>query len=148
MQSKDRYEIPKVITINREGASIIRRRGLSSLRRSRRGLSDLRPIRSSSLRANRRLGSAAVAEGAWSENGRYVEARPAVPGDTVNPGYRLPGYRLASQLALTNQGRAPFLQGIDRRRGRSILQVSPQTVMRDRRLARAWLARELSPSSK
>jgi len=29
-----------------------------------------------------------------------------------------------------------------------ILQVSPQTVMRDWRLARAWLARELSQSSK
>jgi len=28
-----------------------------------------------------------------------------------------------------------------------VLQVSPQTVMRDWRLARAWLARELSPSS-
>jgi RNA polymerase sigma factor (TIGR02999 family) len=28
-----------------------------------------------------------------------------------------------------------------------ILQISPQTVMRDWRLARAWLARELSPSS-
>jgi RNA polymerase sigma factor (TIGR02999 family) len=29
-----------------------------------------------------------------------------------------------------------------------VLEVSPQTVMRDWRLARAWLARELSPSSK
>jgi len=29
-----------------------------------------------------------------------------------------------------------------------VLQVSPQTVMRDWRLARAWLARELSQSSK
>jgi RNA polymerase sigma factor (TIGR02999 family) len=28
-----------------------------------------------------------------------------------------------------------------------VLQVSPQTVMRDWKLARAWLARELSPSS-
>jgi RNA polymerase sigma factor (TIGR02999 family) len=29
-----------------------------------------------------------------------------------------------------------------------VLQTSPQTVMRDWKLARAWLARELSPSSK
>lgn len=29
-----------------------------------------------------------------------------------------------------------------------VLQISPQTVMRDWKLARAWLARELSPSSK
>jgi hypothetical protein len=42
---------------------------------------------------------------------------------------------------------AKELLAADGRRNRSGLQVSPQTVMRDWRLARAWLARELSQGS-
>ena len=41
-----------------------------------------------------------------------------------------------------------FFGGLTVEETGQVLQVSPQTVMRDWRLARAWLARELSPSSK
>jgi len=40
-----------------------------------------------------------------------------------------------------------FFGGLTVEETGQVLQVSPQTVMRDWRLARAWLARELSPSS-
>ena len=39
-----------------------------------------------------------------------------------------------------------FFGGLTVEETGQVLQVSPQTVMRDWRLARAWLARELSPS--
>ena len=41
-----------------------------------------------------------------------------------------------------------FFGGLTVEETAQVLQVSPQTVMREWRLARAWLARELSPSSK
>ena len=41
-----------------------------------------------------------------------------------------------------------FFGGLTVEETGQVLQVSPQTVMRDWRLARAWLARELSQSSK
>jgi RNA polymerase sigma factor (TIGR02999 family) len=41
-----------------------------------------------------------------------------------------------------------FFGGLTVEETARVLQTSPQTVMRDWRLARAWLARELSPSSK
>ena len=41
-----------------------------------------------------------------------------------------------------------FFGGLTVEEAGHVLQVSPQTVMRDWRLARAWLARELSQSSK
>lgn len=41
-----------------------------------------------------------------------------------------------------------FFGGLTVEETGQVLQISPQTVMRDWRLARAWLARELSPSSK
>jgi RNA polymerase sigma factor (TIGR02999 family) len=41
-----------------------------------------------------------------------------------------------------------FFGGLTVEETGQVLQVSPQTVMRDWRLARAWLARELSPSPK
>jgi RNA polymerase sigma factor (TIGR02999 family) len=41
-----------------------------------------------------------------------------------------------------------FFGGLTVEETGQVLQVSPQTVMRDWRLARAWLARELSPPSK
>lgn len=41
-----------------------------------------------------------------------------------------------------------FFGGLTVEETGEVLQVSPQTVMRDWRLARAWLARELSPLSK
>jgi RNA polymerase sigma factor (TIGR02999 family) len=41
-----------------------------------------------------------------------------------------------------------FFGGLTVEETGQVLQVSPQTVMRDWRLARAWLARELSPASK
>ena len=40
-----------------------------------------------------------------------------------------------------------FFGGLTVEETGQVLQISPQTVMRDWRLARAWLARELSPSS-
>ena len=40
-----------------------------------------------------------------------------------------------------------FFGGLTVEKTGHVLQVSPQTVMRDWRLARAWLARELSKSS-
>jgi RNA polymerase sigma factor (TIGR02999 family) len=39
-----------------------------------------------------------------------------------------------------------FFGGLTVEETAQVLQISPQTVMRDWRLARAWLARELSPS--
>ena len=41
-----------------------------------------------------------------------------------------------------------FFGGLTVEETGQVLEISPQTVMRDWRLARAWLARELSPSSK
>jgi RNA polymerase sigma factor (TIGR02999 family) len=41
-----------------------------------------------------------------------------------------------------------FFGGLTVEETGQVLQISPQTVLRDWRLARAWLARELSPSSK
>lgn len=41
-----------------------------------------------------------------------------------------------------------FFGGLTVEETSQVLQVSPQTVMRDWKLARAWLARELSPASK
>jgi len=41
-----------------------------------------------------------------------------------------------------------FFGGLTVEEAGEVLQVSPQTVMRDWRIARAWLARELAPSSK
>ena len=41
-----------------------------------------------------------------------------------------------------------FFGGLTVEETGQVLHVSPQTVMRDWRLARAWLARELSPSSR
>jgi RNA polymerase sigma factor (sigma-70 family) len=40
-----------------------------------------------------------------------------------------------------------FFGGLTVEETGQVLQISPQTVMRDWRLARAWLARELSQSS-
>jgi len=41
-----------------------------------------------------------------------------------------------------------FFGGLNVKETAQVLQISPQTVMRDWRLARAWLARELSHSSR
>jgi hypothetical protein len=40
--------------------------------------------------------------------------------------------------------RAPFFGGLTVEETGQVLQISPQSVMRDWKLARAWLARELS----
>jgi RNA polymerase sigma factor (TIGR02999 family) len=55
-------------------------------------------------------------------------------------------------LALIDPRRAQvielrFFGGLTVEETGQVLQVSPQTVMRDWKLARAWLARELSPTS-
>jgi len=95
---------------------------------------------------------------------RGGQARRAEHSSAINlDDLPMPGTEISAQVCALDEA-LDVLAQLDPRRARVIelrffggltveeaghvLQVSPQTVMRDWRLARAWLARELSQSSK
>lgn len=107
------------------------------------------------------LVDAARSRAAGKRGGHAGRAGPAAAinlDDLPTPGTEIRSQLCALDEALNTLARIDprraqvielrFFGGLSVEETGQVLQVSPQTVMRDWRLARAWLARELTPASK